>query len=68
MGRENSGTPVGLCEINQEVGLCEINQEVPGRQSEELGRARWEAAAGTPRSSPRAWAGRSRQVSGRRRK
>ena len=60
MGRENSGTP---------VGLCEINQEVPGRQSEqELGRARWEAAAGTPRSSPRAWAGRSRQVSGRRRK
>lgn len=55
MGTENSGTPVGLCEINQEVpDRVSRSWAGPGRKL--LQELQW--------SSPRAWAGRSRQVSG----
>ena len=64
MGTENSGTPVGLCEINQEEGLYEINQEVPDRVSRSWAGPGRKLLQELQWSSPRAWAGRSRQVSG----
>ena len=55
MGTENSGTPVGLCEINQEVS-DRVSRSWAGPGRKLLQELQW--------SSPRAWAGRSRQVSG----